>query len=116
MQLLDGGKAVSSLEDNRPVWTFSGTSMAALVGFLSFSAQNPLVDRTGLQGKYHFTLKSSVASSDTGSTASQENNGFASDPDQVVPLDIEALGLKLDRIKVPTESWVIDRIQRPSSN
>jgi uncharacterized protein (TIGR03435 family) len=116
MQLLDGGKAVSSLQDNRPVWTFSGTSMAAFVGFLSFSAQNPLVDRTGLQGKYHFTLESSVASSDSGSTASQDNNGFASDPDRVVPLDIEALGLKLDRIKVPTESWVIDQIQRPSSN
>jgi uncharacterized protein (TIGR03435 family) len=112
MQLLNGGKAVSSMQDNRPVWTFSDTSMAALVGFLSFSAQSPLVDRTGLQGKYHFTLESS----DPGSSTSQQNNGSATDPDRVVPLDIEALGLKLDRIKVPTESWVIDQIQRPSSN
>jgi uncharacterized protein (TIGR03435 family) len=112
MQLLDGGKAVSSMLDNRPVWTFSATSMAAFVGFLSFSAQNPLVDRTGLQGKYHFT----VGASDPASTPSQQNEGAAADPDKVVPLDIEALGFKLDRIKVPTESWVIDRIQRPSSN
>jgi uncharacterized protein (TIGR03435 family) len=112
MQLLDGGKTVNSFQDNKPVWTFSGTSMAAFVGFLSLSANGPLVDRTGLRGKYHF----SVSAWDQEPATSEQGNPAAPDPDRVVPLDIEALGLKLDRIKVPADSWVIDHIQRPSAN
>jgi uncharacterized protein (TIGR03435 family) len=112
MQLPDGGEAVSSVQDNKPVWTFSGTSMAAFAGFLSLSANSPLVDRTGLQGKYHF----SVSVWDQEPATSEQGNPAAPDPDRVVPLDIEALGLKLDRIKVPADSWVIDYIQRPSAN
>jgi uncharacterized protein (TIGR03435 family) len=112
MQLPDGGKAVSSFQDNKPVWTFSGTSMAAFVGFLSLSANGPLVDRTGLRGKYHF----SVSAWESEPATSEQGNPTAPDPDRVVPLDIEALGLKLDRIKVPADSWVIDYIQRPSAN
>jgi uncharacterized protein (TIGR03435 family) len=112
MQLLDGGKAVSSLKDGLPVWEFYGTSMRALVGFLSFSVNGPIVDGTGLQGKYHFIL----STLDSGPSASEPADGMASDPESVVPLDIAELGLKLVKTKVAADSWVIDSIQRPSPN
>jgi uncharacterized protein (TIGR03435 family) len=112
MRLLDGGNALSTMKDGKPVWVFSHTSMAAFIGFLSFSADSPIVDRTGLQGKYHFDLDMVEPAPET----SGNDGNAAVDPDRVVPLDIEAVGFKLDRIKVSASSWAIDRVERPSSN
>jgi len=112
MQLLDGGTTVSSIKDGKPVWTFSNTSMAALIGFLSFSAQGPIEDKTGLQGKYHFTL----AAWDSEASSTESPDQLASDPEPVVPFDLERVGLKLSRAKVAGKMWIVDSIQRPSPN
>jgi uncharacterized protein (TIGR03435 family) len=109
MQLLDGGTTVGSIKDGRTVWTFYNTSMAALIGFLSLSAEGPIENKTGLQSKYHFTL--TPWNSETDSV-----DQLASDPDPVVPFDLERVGLKLSRAKVATRMWIVDNIQRPSPN
>ena len=112
MKLLDGGVAVHSIQDGKAAWAFSNTSMPALVGFLSFSAQGPMEDRTGLQGKYHFTLTAWVPE-----TPSPDATGpSASDQGPPVPWDLERVGLKVSRVKVPSRTWIVDNIQRPSSN
>jgi uncharacterized protein (TIGR03435 family) len=112
MKLLDGGSALSSLQDGKHVWTFSNTSMTALVGFLSFSAQGPMEDRTGIQGKYHFTLNPWIP--EPSSTESTDQS--ASDPGPPIPWDLARIGLKVSRVKVPTRTWIVDSIERPSSN
>jgi uncharacterized protein (TIGR03435 family) len=112
MKLPDGGTALSFIQDGKHVWTFSNTSMTALVSFLSFTAQGPMEDKTGLQGKYRFTLTQW-----TPETSSTESAGSpASDPGPPVPWDLERVGLKVSRVKAATKTWVVDNIQRPSSN
>ena len=112
MQLLDGGKAIRSLKDNKPVWTFYNSSMASLIGFLSLNAGGPIEDKTGLQGKFQFTL----SAFDSEATPSAPTDGSLSDPDAVLPWDIGMLGLRLRKVKVPTQVWTIDHIQQPSPN
>jgi uncharacterized protein (TIGR03435 family) len=112
MKLPDGGTALSSLQDGKQVWTFSNTSMTALVSFLSFSAQGPMEDRTALQGKYHFTLTPWIPEA----PSTESTDGLAPDPGPPVPWDLERLGLKVSRVKVPTRTWIVDSIARPSSN
>ena len=112
MKLPDGGSALSSLQDGKHVWTFSNTSMTALVGFLSFSAQGPMEDRTGLQGKYHFSLTPWISEA----PSTEYTDALASDQGPPVPWDLERVGLKVSRVKVATKTWIVDSIQRPSSN
>jgi len=112
MKLLDGGTALGSMQNGRQVWTFSNTSMTALVAFLSFSAQGPMEDRTGLQGKYHFVLTPWIPEAPSTESTDQP----ASDPGPPVPWDLDRVGLKVSRVKVPMETWVVDSMQRPSSN
>jgi uncharacterized protein (TIGR03435 family) len=112
MKLLDGGTALNSLQDGKHVWMFSNTSMTALVGFLSFTAQGPMEDKTGLQGKYHFILTPWTPEA----PSSEPTDQLATDPGPPIPWDLERVGLKVTRVKLPTKSWIVDSIQRPSSN
>lgn len=112
MKLLDGGTALSSIQDGKHVWTFSNTSMTALVAFLSFSAQGPMEDRTGLQGKYHFALTPWTPEP----SSTEPTDQPASDSGPPIPWDLERVGLKVSRIKVPVKTWIVDSMQRPSSN
>jgi len=48
-----------------------------------------------------------------------EERGAVAHPDDVDPLanwNVQALGLKLQLIKIPTETIVIDHIEKPSKN
>jgi uncharacterized protein (TIGR03435 family) len=110
--LLDGGKAVRSMVDDKPTWTFYNTSPAALVGFLSLNASGPIEDRTGLQGKFHFTLSALEPEPTNGQIADEA----VSDPDGGIPWDIGTLGLKLIKTKIPSTIWTIDHVQQPTPN
>jgi uncharacterized protein (TIGR03435 family) len=64
----------------------------------------PVIDRTGLTGTYDYQLEWSVDSDATGVgptifTAIQEQ-----------------LGLRLEAVKAPVDTLVIDHIERPSQN
>jgi uncharacterized protein (TIGR03435 family) len=83
--------------------------------FLSAHVGCPIVDKTGLAGKYDFVLNwapdsSPVSVSDGASTAPE-----ISGPTIFIALE-EQLGLKLEHVKVPMERIVMDHIERPSEN
>jgi uncharacterized protein (TIGR03435 family) len=74
----------------------------------------PMVDRTGLEGRYDFTIEFAPEPNAVAATASDG----ASDP--AAPTFIQALrdqlGLKLESVKADIRILVIDHIERPSSN
>jgi uncharacterized protein (TIGR03435 family) len=110
--LPDGGVMVGAARGGKLENSFYGTSMAELANHLNGgSPGHPVQDRTGLTGKYDFVLKRI--------DMSEEQNGVVSlnaipPPNDL--WDLGALGLKVEPIKIPTETVVIDHIERPSQN
>jgi uncharacterized protein (TIGR03435 family) len=89
-----------------------GVSLSMLATNLSYQFDRTVVDKTGLTGKYDFTLK----------WAPEQSSGLANGapPDASGPSIFtaiqEQLGLKLESTKGPTESLIVDHIERPSAN
>ena len=78
----------------------------------------PVVDQTGLTGKFDFTLEWRP---DTAQLAAQGANAPRLPPEVESRSDIftafqEQLGLKLESMKTPVEVFVIDQVQKPSEN
>lgn len=84
-----------------------GITAAALAATLSSIAGRPVLDKTGLTGKYDYKLEYAPDDSQA-------------DPDSAGPSIFtavqEQLGLKLEAAKGPVEILVIDRIEKPSGN
>jgi len=80
-----------------------------LANYLNGPMSRTVLDKTGLTGKYEFTL------SYTPDTSSEPPPGGTNAPFIVTALQ-EQLGLKLEPGKGPVEIIVIDRIERPSGN
>lgn len=72
----------------------------------------PVVDRTGLDAKYDFTLNW-VPSGDP-----EEKVGFIEfdDPDKLSHYDFDSLGLRAQHVKLPTVQIVVDHVERPEAN
>jgi uncharacterized protein (TIGR03435 family) len=74
----------------------------------------PVVDRTGLDGVYDFSLRlfdPDAANSETnpkGDTLQQLDNGLSA--------SLEDLGLKLEALKTPIEMLIIDSVSKPDAN
>jgi bla regulator protein blaR1 len=83
------------------------------------SMERPLLDKTGLTGKYDFTLtwapENVSVAVPGGAASSQGVPGDPAAPSLFVALE-EQLGLKLESGKAPIEIIVIDRAERPSGN
>jgi uncharacterized protein (TIGR03435 family) len=86
--------------------TATKTSMDRLAQWLSNEVDRPVVDMTGIDGVYDFTLKFSVEKNET----ADANKG----PQYpIVPLAIqEQLGLHLEKRTAPIEVLVIDRAEK----
>jgi uncharacterized protein (TIGR03435 family) len=83
--------------------SFHRTMMSTLIERLTSMVNAPVVDETGLTGKYDFSLQTW-----------QGNDDF---PEQTVFDALENLGLKLVPRKIPVEILVIDKISRtPTEN
>ena len=82
-----------------------GAQLSSLPMLLSNEAGRPVVDKTGLTGKYDFTLKYVPASH----TATDETGGAS-----IFTALEEQLGLKLEPAKAPIEVLVIDHLEKPS--
>jgi uncharacterized protein (TIGR03435 family) len=100
--------------------TGAAVGMQMLVLNLSNSLERPVLDQTGLAGRYDFKLEwspdyegrsSSMAATGSGTPVAQDPNG----PPLFVALE-EQLGLRLEARKAPAETLVIDHIARPSEN
>jgi uncharacterized protein (TIGR03435 family) len=92
--------------------------MAEVAGVLQGSVlDKPVVDQTGLAGKYDFTVKFTPDAT--------QMTGFGPRPPEVdnpdAPPDLFAaferqLGLKLEGAKAPVDVLVIDKVEKPSAN
>lgn len=79
----------------------------------------PVVDLTGLTGKYDFSMKFTPDPSQMAKVGPVPSGATATDPD--APPDIFAafqqqLGLKLESTKTAVDVMVIERIEKPSEN
>jgi uncharacterized protein (TIGR03435 family) len=102
----------------KPV-TFSGLSiglnlldksMADLIAIIAGYVDRPVLDKTGLAGRYDFTLEFTHSNPDLVPRDSP-------DADRSIFTALqEQLGLKLAPAKEPTDFLVIDRAERPSEN
>jgi uncharacterized protein (TIGR03435 family) len=99
LTIQEGGRMVPIHNVDYPVLTFYQTSMASLAAELVTMTPIPVIDRTGLEGKFDFTL------------LRLDVRGGPEDS-----WDFQSLGLRLEPIKIPTEDIVIDHIERPSEN
>jgi uncharacterized protein (TIGR03435 family) len=86
---------------------FANNSMSDFALGMQAYMDRPVVDETGLPGRYDFTLKWTPYNS-------QINEPNAA-PDIFTAVQ-EELGLKLEATKGPADVLVIDHIERPSSN
>lgn len=89
-------------------WRITNNTMTEFAGFLRNFLNHPVIDQTGLTGKYDFTLK--WARDDA-----QPNADTKGLPGLITALQ-EQLGLKVESSKGPTDVFVIDHIEKPSDN
>jgi uncharacterized protein (TIGR03435 family) len=86
---------------------FTAMPMSTFALNMNFYEDRPVVDHTGLQGRYDFTLKWTF------------DDSQASDQDSAPSLFTairEQIGLKMDAVKGPVEVVVIDHVDRPTPN
>jgi uncharacterized protein (TIGR03435 family) len=86
----------------------SNASMGELSLLLKFFMDRPVVDQTGLTGRYDFQMKW-TADEDHAPT-----DGTAA-PSLFTAIQ-EDLGLKLEAVKAMTQVMVIDKVERPGAN
>jgi uncharacterized protein (TIGR03435 family) len=110
VKLGDGGVAVGSNRGQPLQWSFHSASMADLAGELKIFSSHPVVDRTGLGDRYDFVLRCGELNPD------HPDSCNVSGGDVAQQWDLGSLGLRLEPIKIPTDTLVIDHIERPSVN
>ena len=82
------------------------------------AVDRPVVNQTGLSGKYTFSL---VWTPETALAAAPNPNALASADRADVPPDVftavqQQLGLKLDAARVRIDTLVVDKVEKPSDN
>jgi uncharacterized protein (TIGR03435 family) len=100
--------------------TGKARSIADLARWLSVSLGCPVLDKTGLTGKYDFKLEwtpdVSQAPTNNATTGQPPPTTLDSGGPSLFTAIQEQLGLKLESGKGPVEIIVIDHIERPSGN
>ena len=91
--------------------TYLQITMAQFTAFLSMGGK-PIVDQTGLTGKYDFELPKF----DTNPPEAGAGATTPPPPDAAQMFDWGAIGLEMKPIKVPALDVVIDHIERPTEN
>jgi uncharacterized protein (TIGR03435 family) len=93
---------------------------ATIGDFINFMTRyvqldRPIIDKTGILGRYDFTLDWTPDESQFGGKAIPPAEGAATPPSLYTAIQ-EQLGLKLDATKTLAEVLVIDHVERPSEN
>ncbi|MGA7159039.1 MAG: TIGR03435 family protein [Acidobacteriaceae bacterium] len=89
-------------------YRFTNNSMAAFAQGMEYFMDRPVVDETGLKGKYDFELKWTM----DGAPPQTDPNA----PPGLFTAVQEQLGLKLEATKGMAEVLVIDHAEKPSAN
>jgi len=88
-----------------------GIGMSTLVRFLGVHLRATVVDRTGLEGRYNFHLNWTPEALPS---SIESLNGLPED--SLLPAVREQLGLRLERQKVATDRYTIERAEKPTEN
>lgn len=78
----------------------------------------PVIDQTGLSGRFDFTLKWTPDDSQFGGMAAKippSTDGADAPPNLYTAIQ-EQIGLKLDATKAPADVLIIDHVEKPSAN
>jgi uncharacterized protein (TIGR03435 family) len=108
-----GFRALGNLVVNNATMTdFAGLLQGAVL-------DRPVVDQTGLQGRFDFTLlwtpdQSQFASMGTPVPAPATDDPNA--PPDLFTATVQQLGLRLESTKAPVEVFAIDTIEKPTAN
>ena len=87
---------------------FKNMSMADFAFCMQFFVDRPIVDQTGLAGKYDFNLKWTFDETESSSNPNAAPGLFTAVQEQI--------GLKLEAVKAQADVIVIDKVERPSAN
>jgi uncharacterized protein (TIGR03435 family) len=126
-----GAKLIQSQDDPKglPGWgggrnpsgmimTFRNSPMSQFTAVLQNSMDRPVVDQTGLSGRYDFTLNFTPDPGQAallgGPPASAGDNPDAA-PSLFAAFQ-QQLGLKLEPTRAPVDVLVIDKVEKPSEN
>jgi uncharacterized protein (TIGR03435 family) len=91
-----------------------GVEMSILARFLTVHLRETVVDQTGLEGRYAFHLKWNPPIRD-GESVNSDSVEERSEESLITAVQ-EQLGLRLERQKVVTDRYTIDRADRPTEN
>lgn len=97
----------------------SAVTMKALAAFFSTAgAGRPVIDKTGLEGAYNFSVDMSMLDPGQGGGRGEGGPASASTPGtNPLMLIVEAIGLKLESGKAPVETVTVDKLDKtPSEN
>jgi uncharacterized protein (TIGR03435 family) len=95
-----------SQNGGQTTWRFTNTSMADFALVMQFDTDRPVVDQTGIAGRYDFQLGWTF----------DETRTDANAPPGLFTAIQEQLGLKLEAVKAPAEVLVVDKVELPSAN
>jgi len=87
---------------------YKNTSMPELAQSLMFNVDRPVVDQTGLTGRYDVQLTWALDESKTSADGSAAPGLFTAIQEQ--------LGLKLQPVKAAADVLVVDKVERPGAN
>lgn len=114
MQVRNGMRLVGSRNSTVPLLANAIYSYGAMAGEVDRS----VVDKTGLDGSFDFTIEYRPGENDRLRRALPNAADAPSDPSGTPFLNAlrEQLGLKLDSSKGPIQTLVVDHVERPSAN
>jgi bla regulator protein blaR1 len=92
-----------------------GATVTTLSGLLSVILGRPVIDRTGIKGRFDFDMEFAIDQSTPGFVSDAADTGLTADASIFTAVQ-EQLGLKLESTKGPGEFLVIDHVERPSEN
>ena len=87
--------------------SFTSAAMSDFVQLMEYFVDRPIIDQTGLTGRYDFKLTYTYA------------DATNSDPDSPPPLFTalqEQIGLKFQPMKAVTDVLIVDQVEQPSPN
>jgi uncharacterized protein (TIGR03435 family) len=94
--------------------TAQAIPVSTLSNQLSQQLHRQVVDKTGLTGKYDFTLQWNPEDMD--GPAAQDASSTANSAPSIFTALQEQLGLKLEAVKGPVDTIVVDHVEMPSEN
>ena len=93
--------------NGRDVEKLKNTSMQELAEILQWRVGRPVIDRTGLKGRYDFNLEW---------TTDEAQLTAPNAPPGIFTAIQEQIGLKLRPMKAPADVLVVDKVERPGAN